>query len=334
MGICDKIRGKCQCRENFYGQACEYMTCGGGLGNPCNGHGRCMSMAELALWAEENGDATERVYGSDPNNIDTWDYDRVHGCLCDEGYSGYDCSLIDCPVGDDPGTYEDHVEVQLLQCYGNSGNFTLSFRQKETEILSHNVTADELQAALSALSSIKNVSVYFIKDGLPPNGTLNYVAPVRAKVAGFPPWAFINATGANLIYLPVTPLIRRSNSTFCSTDGTQIAIISFDYTHGDLPAIIPSTRFLEDFINANGEPGTGVINVFQDGASVYSLESIKGTTEVDVCNNRGLCDTSTGLCNCFDDWTSSDGARQGGAGNTRDCGYRNDRLFSYFKSDL
>ena len=41
----------------------------------------------------------------------------------------YDCSLMDCPIGDDPGTYEDHVEVQLLQCVANGGNFSLSFRQ-------------------------------------------------------------------------------------------------------------------------------------------------------------------------------------------------------------
>jgi len=83
----------------------------------CNGHGRCMSMAELALWAENNGDATDFTYGNDPNNPLTWDANRIHGCLCDEGFSGFDCSLVDCPRGDDPGTYDDHVEVGRLALY-------------------------------------------------------------------------------------------------------------------------------------------------------------------------------------------------------------------------
>jgi hypothetical protein len=69
------------------------MACGGGLELPCYGHGRCMSMNELAEWADDNGDATEYSYGLDPNNPATWDGHRVFGCKCDAGYSGYDCSL-------------------------------------------------------------------------------------------------------------------------------------------------------------------------------------------------------------------------------------------------
>jgi hypothetical protein len=93
MGLCDKSTGTCKCQPAFYGQACEYMACGGGIEDPCHGHGRCMSMNELAEWADDNGDATDFTYGSDPNNPLTWDGHRVFGCKCDVGYSGYDCSL-------------------------------------------------------------------------------------------------------------------------------------------------------------------------------------------------------------------------------------------------
>lgn len=329
-----------------------------------------MTMAELALWANDNGDATEYEYGSDPNNPLTWDSDRVHGCHCDPGYSGYDCSLVDCPVGDDPGTYEDHQEVQLLQCVADAGNFTISFRQAVTPPLSYNITAKELREALIALPTIYNVNVYFSQDGLPPNGTLNYVLPLRSQAMGTPPWAkffpfsptavptlkptYFSATpsaggtapsespsisptvGPTLAPSPapsVAPTVAPSHfytTSLCRIDGLQVAIIDFMYTHGDLPPLLVNSYNLGDYTHYNGEPNTGTFTVATDGEQISGLTSIKGTTEVDVCNNRGLCDTTTGMCNCFETWTSSDGGRQGKAGNTRDCGYRNDHLYTFF----
>lgn len=70
----------------------------------------------------------------------------------------------------------------------------------------------------------------------------------------------------------------------------------------------------------------GVFNVYTDGEIVHGLGSIRGTTETAVCNNRGLCDTTSGVCHCFPLWTSGDGRRQGGPGFEADCGYRNDLI--------
>ena len=121
---------------------------------PCNNNGRCMTMKELALWSESNGDATSFTYGADPNEARTWDADRIHGCMCDEGYTGYDCSLKTCPTGDDPATHADHVEVQLLTCNADAGYFTLTFRQATTRRLYHNSTADEIRDALIELATL------------------------------------------------------------------------------------------------------------------------------------------------------------------------------------
>jgi hypothetical protein len=289
-------------------------------------------MAELALWANDNGDATDYVYGSDPNNPATWDKDRVHGCLCDTGFSGYDCSLVDCPIGDDPGTYDDHVEVQLLECTADEGNFTLSFRQAVTEVLPFDVTALELQAALAALPTLLDVNVYFLYDGDPPNGTLNFVPPELTNTAGTPERGHFKPNGRFEEFEYVEPDRNTPTSPFCMANSTQIAVIAFDWTHGDLPALQVNNVNLFDFSNYNGELYSGKIEVFQDGDEVMGMQSIMGTTEMDVCNSRGLCDTSCGLCHCFEDWTSSAGMRQGPAGNTGDCGYRNDKQYSWFES--
>merc|ERR1712134_242019 len=39
-----------------------------------------------------------------PYKYENWDADMIQGCHCDVGWSGYDCSLKDCPKGDDPMT--------------------------------------------------------------------------------------------------------------------------------------------------------------------------------------------------------------------------------------
>ena len=63
------------------------------------------------------------------------------------------------------------------------------------------------------------------------------------------------------------------------------------------------------------------MNVATDGATINNVTSVKGTTENDYCNNRGLCDFRTGECHCFTNWASSDG--KGNIGDRGDCGYRN-----------
>lgn len=334
MGICDKTLGKCACRDGFYGEACEYMACGGGVTNACSGHGTCMSMAQLALWSLANGAPTDFTYGSDPNNPSTWDADKIHGCLCDEGFSGYDCSLRDCVTGDDPGTYDDHVEVQLLQCIATTGNFSLSFRTGQTAILPASITASQLKHALEQLTAIQHISVYFAYDGPPPNGTFAIIPPKKTAPDGTPLWYNPDTYPTGLFTYDVTSHTTnyQVNSTFCHADGTQIAIIVFTHTHGDLPPIAPDTEYLVDTVHTAGGLGTGVINVFTDGQVIHGLTSIQGTTENDVCNNRGLCNYETGQCQCFETWTSSDGSRQGPAGDTGDCGYRNDLLYSSFNS--
>ena len=160
-GTCDTTKGECACAVPFTGNACEFIQCPGGLTNECNKHGRCATMREMALLATSNGDSDPRLYGSDPNNGNTWDADRIYGCICDEGWTGYDCSERECTYGDDPNTYGQVNEVQLFECAGTAGTLTLSFRQKTTLPIAYNATRQELEEALEWLTNIGDVIVLF-----------------------------------------------------------------------------------------------------------------------------------------------------------------------------
>ena len=76
-------------------------------------------MRDAAKTAEVNGDANpvqygEPVRGTQPVFGRAWDADQIYGCICEMGWTGYDCSLRDCNRGDDPytrGQMHEHDRV-------------------------------------------------------------------------------------------------------------------------------------------------------------------------------------------------------------------------------
>lgn len=163
IGVCDLARGECICPSPFTGAACERMRCPPGDENQCNGHGRCMTMAELAGHARTlDGDPLTVTYGATPNKPSTWDFNKILGCVCDAGFEGHDCSRRSCPRGDDPRTTGQSREVQTISCtHSVITSFILSFRGSVTAAISSSATAAQLQTALSAVSKIGAVRVSY-----------------------------------------------------------------------------------------------------------------------------------------------------------------------------
>lgn len=83
-GLCDRQTGICQCFTNYEGIACERTICV----NDCSSHGVCYTQKQLAAEAGH-------TYTT------PWDANRHVGCVCDLGYRGPDCSMIECPSGPD-----------------------------------------------------------------------------------------------------------------------------------------------------------------------------------------------------------------------------------------
>ncbi|CAM9369942.1 unnamed protein product [Phaeothamnion confervicola] len=177
-GTCEGSDGTCTCATGlFEGLACDLMQC---VSN-CSTLGLCHTMAELA--------ANSFDYQRQPQawSYSLWDADMVTGCDCNRSLAvdnalslnsttfrgpyafadtdsfGYDCSLARCPRGDDPLTAGVN-EVQRISCIGGFGTFTLAFRGAETVELQYDASADDVEAALGALSTLRNVAVTFEDD--------------------------------------------------------------------------------------------------------------------------------------------------------------------------
>jgi hypothetical protein len=166
MGTCDRDSGVCTCDVGFTGSACQTMTCPGDT-DLCNGHGECLDMTTLATLAKVNGEYAGYTYGATPNDPATWDGLRIFGCYCDDEYTGYDCSLMTCPYGDDPSTQEQLDERQIIACTDAdlSGTISFTFREETTPTtISPSATVAEVKALIETLTTAGTVAVDIVDD--------------------------------------------------------------------------------------------------------------------------------------------------------------------------
>jgi len=129
-GECDRTSGTCTCFEGFEGESCQRMKCP----SQCSGHGRCMSMKQMALIEDALPLSAATTYSGDSDTT-TWDEDMVHGCVCDSSWAvglgsgqtqtpewfGADCSLRHCPSGNDPNTAADETDCTNSTATGGFG---------------------------------------------------------------------------------------------------------------------------------------------------------------------------------------------------------------------
>ncbi|KAF0690112.1 Aste57867_18506 [Aphanomyces stellatus] len=138
MGKCDRATGTCDCLPGFEGLACERQSCP----NKCSGHGLCLSMAMSAI-------ANGVTYSN-------WDAARIQGCVCDAGYTGYDCSLRTCAAGRDPFSPN---EVQAISCMCSDPStcaylFSISYAGQVSSMIPGTATAHMLQVALDTITPV------------------------------------------------------------------------------------------------------------------------------------------------------------------------------------
>jgi hypothetical protein len=130
-GICDRTTGECACFEGYTGKGCRRSTCP----NDCSGHGTCYYIDQLTPSGDRGklqvqyGDLETNPTGSFTYGL--WDAKKVQGCVCDPYYEGADCSLRQCPRGDNVLTQSKNLDqIQTITFTGTlaaSSQFTITY---------------------------------------------------------------------------------------------------------------------------------------------------------------------------------------------------------------
>ncbi|CAM9453786.1 unnamed protein product [Choristocarpus tenellus] len=150
MGTCDRVTGTCSCREGFEGASCDRLACE----SSCSGHGQCVSMSEAA-----SGWDGRVLVRPNVGYTSVWDADSIHGCVCDPGWIGYDCSQYECPRGDDPLTKDQVNEVIRIICQADSGSFTFTFRGVTSNEIPFNASYGYVEMLLEDMTTVNDISI-------------------------------------------------------------------------------------------------------------------------------------------------------------------------------
>lgn len=286
VGICDPVTGQCTCPAGFEGAACERSSCpksSSATGSECYGKGRCLSMRQMATYhVDQYLDPDSVLYGSTASDPSTWDADIIHGCVADVYGSLNGTFNISSPTDGD---------MTRTIC-------PVGYNRRLLDKVYHNYTAHNMTTNYTNHAEIQEI----VCDAWQGNFVLSF----RGKSTDL---IYFDDTAATLKKkLQALPTlgsiaITSNMSHLCSSAYTVYTQITFLSAIGEVPLLQVVSSTL------GGRTGSVTITRVQAG-EVSSIQE---------CAGRGYCDFSTGDCNCWDGYGTSDGF--GNAGTRGDCGH-------------
>jgi hypothetical protein len=281
-GICDRSTGLCECYEGYTGKGCRRSTCP----NDCSGHGTCYYIEQLS-----NSNGKFAVDYSNMQTMTTWDKSKIQACVCDPYYEGTDCSLRQCPRGDNILTLDQISTVQEIDIKDAAtaalptGQYTLTF----TDLYGGEWTTRPLT--------------------LPP--TTTFAAEVEAELKKLPnnvieSISCVDGSTTSLITGSSVDISNYGYSAKCTFTGDQNAgvqnLIKLNQKGCKRAGCTPYYNGITNLVTT-----TTTVDLTNNAA--YSTEA-SPWKEAKVCSEHGLCDTETGLCECFSGYFDEDCSKQ------------------------
>lgn len=200
-----------------------------------------------------------------------WDYGKVQGCKCDPWYQGDDCSLRMCPRGDDPLT---------IPASTNGDTWTTTITYNGT------IVAGDIS--------------FLVKD--------LYNATFTTRPYSF---ALSDAAGSTR-YKTILEELRPIDSVVSASVATLNNVGSYPFGNNNntktFTVVLSNPARITDLwveYRPCEDAGCQPLRANFDGGSIAGWTSSMTTAgdallETDVCSNRGICDMTTGRCQCFE----------------------------------
>jgi len=272
QGVCDRSTGTCTCFDGFHGKGCRRTQCP----SDCSGHGIC----------SRNSDSNSAYVDSDAvlASITTqyWDRDKTMRCLCDRGYTGPSCSERMCPHGDDVLTVcstSSNFDVQVISFTDPSGAWAT--QQASSEVpLYYTLTFTDV---FSGVYTTKPISLSMSED--------RNAQEAQAALEALPNSVFPTVqVESDIASLTVTVSFTDSaTSGLQNTLSANILVAEEACSEGGHAPLYYNDPDLSDVtVSVHHQD-------LSDDSSTYEENA--------PCGNRGICDTQTGICQCFEGHT-------------------------------
>lgn len=276
VGTCDRTTGVCKCAAGYEGKGCKRAVCP----NKCSGHGQCLSNYEISLKKyvsttsnDFSGKLTQAMQVQNHDfSSQFFDSYKQYQCKCDRGFEGYDCSRKMCPRGDDV----------LTACDSSSSSHIQKL------LIATPSTADPKARSYIALTF---TDLY------------NGVYTTRSINVNKDPISIANAIEDALLDLPngAIPSIQVSGKLLAPSGGNRNVEISITFIDS---ANSGKQNLLEcGALKVEQMCDGGMVPMYKnDYAFTCTVSDVNGDSNLKenlVCGNRGICNSATGTCKCF-----------------------------------
>jgi len=322
---------RCTCDEGWMGGDCREQIC------PCG-----------ASWFDAPTEENNKAHAITAECANKGTCNRETGtCKCHDGFEGEACQRLSCPKDEDGNTCSNHgkcLSMKQLAEYattnGDATDWTYGFTPNDPQRwdfenvmgcfcdtgfqgydcservcpIGDDVTTEEQN------SETVIMECHHLDDSNPGSFKLMFRQETTALLDATATAEDVEAAleALNTIEdVSVTFSRGHEGATACMGDlpyDPNYIRIVFETETGDLP----------DLTEEAGDINVDVTFWFDgaDDSAILDVDffSLKGTREAEECSERGLCDHTTGQCQCFVGFGSSD--HKGGRGGHADCGFR------------